>query len=57
MQQDDDDASTDTLAVMAAPVRTGEERKSFLVFLGVGLGYVALATALAVLRTNRRDIT
>jgi ABC-2 type transport system permease protein len=36
---------------------SGEERKAFLVFLAVGLAYVVLATALAVLRTNRRDIT
>jgi hypothetical protein len=36
---------------------SGEERKAFPVFVGVGLAYVAVATALAVLRTNRRDIT
>lgn len=36
---------------------SGEERSSFGVFVGVGLAYVAVATALAVLRTNRRDIT
>lgn len=36
---------------------SGEGRSSFLVFVAVGLAYVGLATALAVLRTNRRDIT
>jgi ABC-2 type transport system permease protein len=36
---------------------SSDERKAFLVFLAVGLAYVGLATALAVLRTNRRDIT
>jgi hypothetical protein len=36
---------------------SGEGRKEFPVFLAVGLAYVAFATALAVLRTNRRDIT
>jgi ABC-2 type transport system permease protein len=36
---------------------SGEDRSSFAVFVAVGLAYVAVATALAVLRTNRRDIT
>jgi ABC-2 type transport system permease protein len=36
---------------------SGEERSSFPGFVGIGLAYVALATVLAMLRTNRRDIT
>jgi ABC-2 type transport system permease protein len=36
---------------------SGEERTSFPVFLLVGVAYVGVATALAVLRTKRRDIT
>jgi ABC-2 type transport system permease protein len=36
---------------------SSDERKSFLVFLAVGLAYVAFATAVAVVRTARRDVT
>ncbi len=36
---------------------SGEGRSSFPAFVGIGLAYVAFATALAMLRTNRRDIT
>ena len=36
---------------------SSEERKSFLVFVAVGVGYVALASAIAVVRTARRDVT
>jgi ABC-2 type transport system permease protein len=36
---------------------SGEDRKSFFVFVAVGVGYVALASAIAVVRTARRDVT